>query len=684
MTVSNKTIINSDDQNLNIFTYTNKLKSIKFLFVTIIMIFLFLLIIFIFWSNFLVMSYLYTTINDNYLSQYIILPMSNENENFTQTMNIRIKTMEEIIMESKMINMKIMTGFAFTQDVIFETQEFVDSNYYQGLTVINNNKLNDFYINVELDTEKQSLTKTKFYLSKFKSLAYFMQFFQKNYFFPFEIDEMVIIDPYFLNYILYAKDFNLNEDIIIDSFEQKIVWESTTEILDKYGFCDYIVENIYSKDDSKFNYIKIHHTHSEYLDLEFVFLIRLNHQQLGKVFNTMGNNMTIVFKHDHFFSEGYTYNFLPISNYLNSFFRYAFDDNISQEAEWGSKKLSNEPKYLMAQRDNYFLTNFENYFRLIDQQQNLMFFNNSYIKYNLNHREELLVMSGLFYKILKKYFDINIYKDMGITVNATECLKQKNLLISNMTCDILNFDENYLLQNLQFGKNLTNLSTSSFISETYNHTLINKFGDAVYLNYGGIFKSTYGRTFEKKFLIYMNKLNNLNIVAIDMLNVEQYYDIEENFINKMYVYSGVIYSLLIVFSSVVFFISLYITLSNVDSLLGRINAIRNIKSHLFYKDETLHMAVLEDISEIRNKKFSKVQEMEEFSKKCFSDDLTETEKFEILDKDLFDRQLFIILFESKRKLISLLSNVDNETDPAFLNRLQAFDRRYRLRKIKWF
>ncbi len=648
------------------------------------MIFLFLLIIFIFWSNFLVMTYLYTTINDNYLSQYIILPMSNENENFTQTINIRIKTMEEIIMESKMINMEIMTQFVFNQDVVFESQDLIDSNYYQNFEPIYNSNLiqppKDFFINVELDVKKQNLTRSKFYLNKFKSLSYFLQFFQKNYFFPFEIDEIVIIDPNFLNFILYSKDFNKNEDIIIDSFKQKLVWDSTTKILNKYGFCDYIVENIYSIDDSKFNYVKIHSTHGENPDLEFVFLFRLNYQQLGKVFNTMGNNMTIVFKHDHFFSEGYSYNFLPISNYLNSFFKYTFDENISQEAEMNEKLITNQPNYLMNQRDNYFLTNFENYFRLLDQQQNWMFFNETFIRYNLNLREELLVMSGLFHKILKKHFDIDIYSDMGITVNSTECYSEKNVQFSNMTCDILNFDENHILQNLQFGKNLTNSKTLPIINDTYNHTLNNKFGEAMYMNYGGIFKSTYGRTFEKKFLIYVNKLNNLKIVAIDMLNVEQYYDIEENFINKMYIYSGVIYILLIIFSSVVFFISLFITLRNVDSLLARINAITNLKSHLFYKDEALHLAVLEDISEIKSKNFSTIQELEIFSIRCSNDDMAETEKFEILDKDYFDKQLFIILFQSKRKLVSLLNNLDNETDPTFLNRLQAFDRRYRLCK----
>lgn len=648
------------------------------------MIFLFLLIIFIFWSNFLVMTYLYTTINDNYLSQYIILPMSNENENFTQTINIRIKTMEEIIMESKMINMEIMTQFVFNQDVVFESQDLIDSNYYQNFEPIDNSNLilppKDFFINVELDVKKQNLTRSKFYLNKFKSLSYFLQFFQKNYFFPFEIDEIVIIDPNFLNFILYSKDFNKNEDIIIDSFKQKLVWDSTTKILNKYGFCDYIVENIYSIDDSKFNYVKIHSTHGENPDLEFVFLFRLNYQQLGKVFNTMGNNMTIVFKHDHFFSEGYSYNFLPISNYLNSFFKYTFDENISQEAEMNEKLITNQPNYLMNQRDNYFLTNFENYFRLLDQQQNWMFFNETFIRYNLNLREELLVMSGLFHKILKKHFDIDIYSDMGILVNSTECYSEKNVQFSNMTCDILNFDENHILQNLQFGKNLTNSKTLPIINDTYNHTLNNKFGEAMYMNYGGIFKSTYGRTFEKKFLIYVNKLNNLKIVAIDMLNVEQYYDIEENFINKMYIYSGVIYILLIIFSSVVFFISLFITLRNVDSLLTRINAITNLKSHLFYKDEALHLAVLEDISEIKSKNFSTIQELEIFSIRCSNDDMAETEKFEILDKDYFDKQLFIILFQSKRKLVSLLNNLDNETDPTFLNRLQAFDRRYRLCK----
>ena len=104
---------NDDDflNNGNIFSVF-RLKSIKCVFIGVILFFLLVLISAVIISNFFILSTLYDKINNQDLNAYIIEPVRMKNENFTEILNIRIRTINEILLESKLINLQISMEFS--------------------------------------------------------------------------------------------------------------------------------------------------------------------------------------------------------------------------------------------------------------------------------------------------------------------------------------------------------------------------------------------------------------------------------------------------------------------------------------------------------------------------------------------------------------------------------------------
>ena len=231
-----------------------------------------------------------------------------------------------------------------------------------------------------------------------------------------------------------------------------------------------------------------------------------------------------------------------------------------------------------------------------------------------------------------------------------------------MTCDIINFRNYNNFETFQIDGNCnfsnssnTNITKES-LPEKYELNLSPTFQidlckNGTVFKKNNLFKSVNGKTFQKKFIIYESPINNLKIVKIDMMVTEDYYDIEKEFIDIMGNRVNIIIILLIVFCLIVAIISSLITFKAVNYLILRITQISSIKEHLFFKFEHLPSILLN--STRPNNKFDILL------KKCLDNEITEKEKFDYLEKDLFKEQLMIIIVESKLKLENLFNNIDN-------------------------
>ena len=73
--------------------------------------FLFFLIFALFIANYFMMKKIYDAINNNYFSKEIIDPIIDRNANFTQAFNVRIKALDELLLESKLYNMQYAIEF---------------------------------------------------------------------------------------------------------------------------------------------------------------------------------------------------------------------------------------------------------------------------------------------------------------------------------------------------------------------------------------------------------------------------------------------------------------------------------------------------------------------------------------------------------------------------------------------
>ena len=73
-------------------------------------------ILLIFSINYLLITKLLNNSSDFYFNKFIIEPISLELEDLIQEMSIRLKAQEDILIESKMNNMKIFTEFYFSEE----------------------------------------------------------------------------------------------------------------------------------------------------------------------------------------------------------------------------------------------------------------------------------------------------------------------------------------------------------------------------------------------------------------------------------------------------------------------------------------------------------------------------------------------------------------------------------------
>jgi hypothetical protein len=647
---------------------TTKKKSIKFIYIFMMMSFMVFLIVTIFYTNYIIMSYLYKNVNQFYLTQYVIQPISNLNENFTQTMTLRIKTIEQIILESKLMNIGAMTEFVMKNEIkslpSYKIESSIDENNYNAdLNGEGLRKIPDMFINI---TSKEGSPQENTY-NKFLILSEFLSFINKNSDVPFIIEEMMILDLKRMEYLTYTKNFKRPKQFIQSDFTTSYIWEEIQKKFVDHKFLDYIVENIYSQDSNYFNYVKLFRQNFTIDGEEHVYYIffRLNYIEIKKIFDKIGNNMTILFQYESILQKRMNLNYLPISNYMSLFFRYGIRYYINPNESLADYLLSRT----VEQLENYKLTDLSVYFNTLN---NYDFWNKSFnkdqIRYNLNFYNEFRIISGLFYKILKIYFDYkdirqvlgnsnpyfeNYVYDKSNILNYTECVKSINDTYSEMMCDIIKFDETFTLHDLSLpGMNSNdNMNSPDEYSKTLDLLLKSNFGQPLYLQESNIFTSSKGRSFNKKFIIYMSRINNLQVVSLNMVNMEDYYDLEEKFTGNISFYSKVTMFLLMFFCIAVFFVSLIITNRSANSMLKRLVWLKDLKSSILYKDSGVASVLCDNFQ-------GNYAAISRLVKRTLEKKIQEKEKIEMLEKDKFIEMLTILIIESKVRLRKLLEKID--------------------------
>jgi hypothetical protein len=650
---------NQDEVELDVLKYLSKLRSISCLLNSVIMFFLILLILAIFFSNYLVMTYFYKTINSVYLNQYIVYPLSDSNQNFTQTLNMRINSLQEILFESKLVNLKIATDLVFTSDIKFFTGVIRnnDNKYIQN---INNPEkdLFDYMINFEGGSDKQTENQINSLNSKFNSLAYFLFFFRGNSVRPFGIKEFIIKDANINNYLIYSENLQNSKNVMIDSFANSKRWDMIAQDLKKNEFVDYIIKDPYTEKVNLYNYLKINAMSTKLNDKNYALYLtlRMDCDQMSDYFNPIRDNVTIIFKHTDILSTGESsLNFLPMSSYMKSFFYYGITNNLKNWSPSMSSMIFVNSNILKnIQDDNYYLTNMINFFRLLNYQNPEGIFNStSNLYFNNNLFEEFFVYGSMFKNISQYYFNVNIFNQTGIG-NPTykECLRNLNISYSQIICEIINF-QTIQLQTLNFNY-LTN-SVSSYLDDELNKN----FFKAIYFSNDHIFVSYSESNYEKKFLIYLNKLNNLDLVFIDMITVQEYSEIERNFIDNTQFSSLIISTVLIASSVIIFLFSFLITINSVKSLIDRISQISQIKKLIIVKDEDVTAKVIDITSKDFNFDEEKISKLFELTTKALNGSINDREKLEFIEIDCFDKQLITIICESKTKLRNVLKSIDN-------------------------
>ena len=135
-----------------------------------------------------------------------------------------------------------------------------------------------------------------------------------------------------------------------------------------------------------------------------------------------------------------------------------------------------------------------------------------------------------------------------------------------------------------------------------------------------------------------------------MLDLQDYSDIIVNFQSSMNSFSTTLFGLTIGLCGIIVLISICITINAVNLMLARIAAVNKLKHDLFYK---------EDCFTLLYNKHVKDERINELVEKSMINELTEREKFEIAEKDLFYEQLIILNCETKKKLKYFLKHVDN-------------------------
>jgi hypothetical protein len=606
---------------------TTKGKSIKSVFVASVFLFLIFFIFVIFYSNFLIIKSLYDEINQNYLRQYVIEPLSNLNENFTKSAEIRLRIQEQIILESKMQNLKIMANFALSNNFKFNsTNNFLGYEYY--------------YYNQTNDSYKSD----KLFFDNFRNYLYYSRF---NFFEDFKPEEVIAYNPSSGNSLYLYNDYDRNRPYLRKYLSDNYDTIYNDVGKNKFKTADYIVVNPISIQDY-YNYVKVISFTTDVSESSalksLTIAMRFNIQDTQTILNRDSKNITFLFQTAE--SDSY----FPTSSTMADFFNFGLDVlqlNRTYLVDL-MESLSSHRREIVRMSLLYNLDNFFTLLNLRDDDLNP-------IGFNPQLDNEFFVLGSLFYTIEKMYFGKDVFQlppyNLGNKLTACNSFAtaQRNSKISPINCEIATFDQESLLTISIYKANMTTVSDMS--SNIFN-LISQKFGESKYYSIS-VFqnqdKSIMGAYNLKKILVYISQINNLKFIAIEILNLESFSNVESFFIQTTTKNSNILIIILGIFCLIVFLFSIMISLSSINQLISRIHALNEIKNQIFFKDKCLGNIDVPISQEVIDKCISKV----------IKGELTLRERYDLSKNDKFYEQLIIIIIETKLKLTNFLKNADS-------------------------
>lgn len=185
----------------------SKTKSIKFVFILVIVLFILVLIISLILSFFVIMQNVYSKINDNYLNNFILAPMQEIQENFTAILEIRMKTLDNILVESSLANTQILMDFMIKNPSQGNQLVAADQIAYSNKTINNTYFIDDeFFMTLYYRNSNGSLNDNELSRDFFNSdLKEVLRFLDLNSDMPILSEEFILMDIQTENYCIRSR-----------------------------------------------------------------------------------------------------------------------------------------------------------------------------------------------------------------------------------------------------------------------------------------------------------------------------------------------------------------------------------------------------------------------------------------------------------------------------------------------
>ena len=573
----------------------------------------------------LLMKSLYKEINDLYFTNFVIDPIINKKTNSTQAFNIKNEVLDSIYLESKLTNMQIATEFIKENlesqkdntDIISKMTTTPD-DFYCIRTDIKDQKIcnveggdsnykfeeNYFlYTNsdkIEDEIKKIFLGLTQ-YLRLFENNLEFNDIFEKSFinikeyflYFQKEKEENAGDDGNKNNFnilLTFCDNWNTENGLIEFIFNSSnfnnIINDINTKLLEKKedesnNFTEFIVNNDFTDVKiNQLNYLKVKAFNTTYNSINYNVLvgIRLDSDSIDNLFNKQGSNMTTIAPISQITSSDSQKNnqsqihLLFNSKYFYDFFEYGLKNLISE-----IPTMTTNEEY--AQRLEFENTNITTFFSLL----NYVLRNEeetSYL-YNENWKEDLITSIKLIVNIIGKDY----------LPQMLSCNEEDEFYYYNILCELNNEDNNNNAESEIIFSDIKNIDDDNIkdLSKTSNyiHQRLKNIGrTTIYYNLiQDAFTDLQKKKSNTKIFYYNSSVNNISFNSIEVLNIETYNNLKEEFIKEMDDIEYIVILIRVGFIVIFFIASIIKIIREVLMTIKRINSIISLKDMLFNKTE---------------------------------------------------------------------------------------------------
>ena len=547
--------------------------------------FLFFLIFALFIANYFMMKKIYDAINNNYFSKEIIDPIIDRNANFTQAFNVRIKALDELLLESKLYNMQYAIEFLEKNEITLSDSD-IESKINFGIkneagdvignkTIVNSNYSTNFTQPIGTQDVKCNVQ---------LCLLNFYSLFHSNLLSPYRITELAVYinntNSDSLQYITYCEDID-NQQGFLKSIMNSTKEHATYQNLED-GFYDFLSKNEYEQ-ETGLNYLKFYQFTSEKNSVKYLVILRMRNETINNLYNKQEGNVTIVFPVTDLTTNTSDIIIYPGSQFLSNFFLYGTKNEEDSKSQSLITKYHSNLTFINLEVKTFF-----NLLYYIDPNAKNEI--NRY-HYNPEWRKEYILLGQIIYN----ESDFLIDNRIDLLPNELDCSSRKSPDIknNNIMCHVIKQLHYYPFEMSSYGIDLDldeidsqewkDFYESSEKSSDYY--LQSKYDEAKIQLNNSIFTNNVETKTPTKLLIYHQKANNLLGVNIELMDSLLYSSIKEDFISSMDHVKKISNIILIIFCIVAFVASMVFLGFEINKTTIRVKTISKLKNLLFYKKE---------------------------------------------------------------------------------------------------